>query len=371
MLNTKPEKKLGFGLMRLPKLEDDSIDIEQVKTMVDEFIAAGGTYFDTAYVYGNGASEEAAREALVKRYPRDSFTIATKLNAMVANDEADAKAQFGVSCERLGVDYIDFYLLHNLNEGTVELYDRYNLWEYLRELKAEGKIKNLGFSYHGKPALLRELFETHPEVDFCQLQVNYADWNDNNVCSGENVSVCNEFGIPYVVMEPVKGGSLAAPPEPVSVVFTAADANASLPSWAIRFAASQEGVLVVLSGMSNKAQMEDNLSYMAEFKPLSTEENEVVARAQAAFDQIEQIKCTACSYCTDGCPMSIPIPATFTAMNRYLIWDNLDGAKDKYARETEGKGLASQCIQCGQCEAACPQHLPIIELLQKVAETLE
>ena len=364
-----PQKKLGFGLMRLPKLEDGSIDIPQTSSMVDKFMAAGMTYFDTAYVYGDGASEEAAREALVKRYPRDSFTMATKINAMAAKDAEDAKAQFGVSCERLGVDYLDFYLMHNITRNLGPLYDSYGLWDYLKELKAAGKVRHIGFSFHDTADYLEEFLDTHDGVEFVQLQVNYADWNDAIIQSRANVEVCRKRGLPVVVMEPVRGGALANPPQVLADAFEGTEG--SLPSWAIRFAASQDGVMVVLSGMSNDEQMDDNLSYMTDFKPLDADEMKVIERAQAAFDTIRQIKCTACNYCTKGCPMGIPIPITFNAMNRYLIWNNLAGAKDKYARETKDKGLASQCIQCGQCEGQCPQHLPIIELLQEVAETLE
>ena len=368
-----PEKKLGFGLMRLPQLADGSIDVEQTKAMVDKFMAAGMTYFDTAYTYGDGASERAAGEALVKRYPRDSFTIATKLNAPAAKDEADAKRQIDVSLERLGTDYVDFYLLHNLKRDLVPTFDEYGLWDYLKELKASGKARHVGFSFHDTADYLEELLDAHPDVDFVQLQVNYADWNDNVVQSAKNVAVCEARGIPVVVMEPVKGGSLANPPEPVAKALLESGSDASLPSWAIRFVASQDAVRVVLSGMSSVEQMEDNLSYMTDFEPLDAEERAVVERAQKAFEGIKQIKCTACGYCTKGCPMQIPIPMAFTAMNRYLIWDNLEGAKDKYQRETteKGRSLASACVQCGQCEGACPQHLPIIEYLQEIAATLE
>jgi predicted aldo/keto reductase-like oxidoreductase len=368
-----PEKKLGFGLMRLPKLEDGSIDVEQTAKMADEFLAAGMTYFDTAYVYDQGASEEAAGKAIVARHPRDSFTLATKLNAMAAKDEADAKRQIDVSLERMGTDHVDFYLLHALSRQNADLYEKYGCWDYLDELKAAGKARHVGFSFHDSAEFLEELLDAHPNVEFVQLQVNYADWNDSIVQSGKNVAVCQKRGLPFVVMEPVRGGALARPPKPLADVFAGVEGDASLPSWAIRFAASQPGVMVVLSGMSNLAQMEDNLSYMTDFKPLDDEEMAVIRRAQDAFATIRQIKCTGCSYCTKGCPQQIPIPLIFTAMNRYLIWDNLADAKDKYQRETTGAGRAkaSDCIACGQCESVCPQHLPVIDLLQEVAVTLE
>ena len=369
-----PKKKLGFGLMRLPKLEDGTtIDIEQTKKMVDAFLEAGMTYFDTAYVYDQGASELAVGEALVARHPRDSFTLATKLNAMAAKDEADAKRQIDVSLERMRTDHVDFYLLHAISKQNIDLYDKYCLWDYLDELKASGKARHVGFSFHDSADMLEELLDKHPNVEFVPLQVNYADWNDSIVQSGKNVAVCQRRGIPFVVMEPVRGGALANPPKPLADVFAKVPGTASLPSWAIRFAASQKGVLVVLSGMSDEAQMADNLSYMTDFKPLDEDEMKVIAEAQEAFEGIRQIKCTACSYCTKGCPRQIPIPMVFNAMNRYLIWNNLAAAKDKYERETTkvGRSLASECIGCGQCESVCPQHLTVIEYLKEAAETLE
>lgn len=364
--------KLGFGLMRLPKLEDgETIDIEQTKQMVDLFLAAGMTYFDTAYVYGQGASERAAREALVERHPRDSFTIATKLFAMSHMSEEEAKAELDISLERLGTDYVDFYLLHNLTRTTRAKYDEYDIWGFAQQKKAEGKIRHVGFSFHDGPELLRELITAHPEIEFVQLQVNYADWDDPVIASRANVEVCLELGMPYVVMEPVKGGSLANPPEPIARVLDEAGADVSYPTWAVRFAASQPGVITVLSGMSSLEQMEDNLSYMEHFEPLSESEMSVIERAQEAYASLDQIKCTNCEYCVPGCPMDIPIPQTFIAMNRYTAWNNFDGGKEKYEQETKDKGLASACIACGQCEGVCPQHLPIIELLGRVAEAFE
>ena len=368
-----PAKKLGFGLMRLPKAKDGSIDIEHTQRMVDKFLEAGMTYFDTAYVYDDGGSEIAARKALVERYPRDSFTLATKLNTQAAKNAEDARNQIHISLERLGTNYIDFYLLHNINKESAVFYDKYNLWEYMKELKAAGTVRHIGFSFHDTADLLDELLAAHPEVEFVQLQVNYADWNDSDVQSAANIAVCEKYGLPAVVMEPVKGGSLAAPPEPIASVFRGASSELSPSSWAIRFAASQKQVSMVLSGMSNIEQMEDNLSSMTDFVPLNSAEMEVIERAQEALGEIDQIKCTGCNYCTKGCPQHIPIPAIFTAMNRYKAWNNLRSAKFKYKHETTEKGLplASACIACGQCESACPQHLPIIDYLQETALVLE
>ena len=361
--------KLGFGLMRLPRLSDGKIDVEQVKTMVDMFIEAGGTYFDTAYVYEG--SEEATREALVKRHPRESYTLATKLNARVASNAEEAKAQFYTSLERTGAGYFDYYLLHALSGGNYKRYDEFGAWDFAKELKAEGKIKHLGFSFHGTPELLDELLDNHPEVEFVQLQINYADWNEPRVQSRRCWEVARKHGRPVTIMEPVKGGLLADPPAYVKDILTKADPSLSPAGWAIRFAASLDGILAVLSGMSNIAQVQDNLSFMKDFKPLDEKEQAVIKSAQAAMDAVPSIPCTGCRYCVEGCPMKIGIPEIFRAMNGNLIFGRLEEAKRNYARITQNGGKASECLQCGQCEAACPQHLPIIEHLKQCASALE
>ena len=366
--------KLGFGLMRLPKLEDgQSIDIEQTKQMVDLFLDAGMKYFDTAYVYDGGLSEEAAREALVKRYPRESFFLATKLNAHAGDcvDEASAKRQLEISLERTQAGYFDFYLLHALSVNNIGLYDKYQIWDFVKEMKEMGLIRHYGFSFHDKPEVLEDLLTKHPDVEFVQLQINYADWNSPSVCSAKNLEICRKHGKPVVVMEPVKGGTLAAPPAIVADILKAADPDASPASWAIRFVASQDGIMTVLSGMSDLAQMNDNLSYMRDFKPLNEEEAAVIQKAMDALESVEQIPCTSCHYCTAGCPMQIPIPAIFGCMNRNLVFDRLEAARKEYIGRTKDRGLASQCIQCGQCESQCPQHIEIIDWLVKCAQVLE
>ena len=368
---TLGDGKLGFGLMRLPRLEDGTIDVPQTAEMVDRFMAAGLTYFDTAYVYGG--SEEATKAALVDRYPRESYTLTTKLNAGAAKDEEDAKQQIYRSLERTGAGYFDFYLLHAIMSKNLHLYDEYHLWDYVRELKEKGLIRHYGFSFHHSPEILEDLLTKHPDVELVQLQINYADWENPDVCARECLEICRKHGKPVVIMEPVKGGALADPPQVVKDVFLAADDKASIPSWAVRFAASQEGVMMVLSGMSNIAQMEDNISYMAvdKFCPLNEEEEKVIAAAQKALAEIPQIPCTACRYCTPGCPMQIPIPDIFSAMNRVMVYNQLEAAKRNYSEDTKDKGKASDCIQCGQCEFQCPQHISIIEKLQECAALLE
>ena len=363
--------KLGFGLMRLPKMPDGSMDIEQIKDMVDRFIEAGGTYFDTAYVYDGGDSERAAREALVERYPRDRFTLATKLNARVAKDEADAKDQLRVSLERTGAGYFDYYLLHAISGDNVAQYDDYHLWDFVKDAAAQGLIRHWGFSFHGTPELLDRLLTEHPDVAFIQLQINYADWDNPRVQSRRCWEVARKHGVSVTIMEPVKGGTLANPPGAVKEILKSANPGMSPALWAIRFAASLDGVITVLSGMSNVAQMEDNLSGMRAFTPLSGPERDVILRAQAALNAIPAIACTGCRYCVDGCPMSIHIPDVFSAMNKHLVFGQTEAAKRDYAWHTRGAGKASDCVQCGQCEGACPQHLAVIDYLRQCAEVLE
>lgn len=371
----KEIKKLGFGLMRLPMLEDgEHTDLEQTKKMVDAFLAAGCTYFDTAFVYGkDGESEKACRKALVERYPRDSFTIATKLNAWLNCDSKEsAEQQIYTSLERLGTDYVDFYLLHALQDNNWQLYEEWDLWNYVRGLKKKGLVKHWGFSFHATPELLDELLTKNPDAEFVQLQINYADMENSAVQSRGCLEVARKHGKPVIVMEPVKGGTLANPPEPVKEVLEAADPEKSIASWAVRYVASMEGVVTVLSGMSTLEQMEDNLSYMEDFQPLSEEEQDVITHAQAALDAIDSIKCTACHYCMPGCPMNIPIPDFFADMNWVKIYGNTGRAKWSYGNDAKTAGAnASDCIACGQCEGACPQKLPIISYLQEIAETLE
>ncbi|MBQ7680507.1 MAG: aldo/keto reductase [Butyrivibrio sp.] len=365
----KEIKKLGFGLMRLPRIEGskDDIDVEQTARMVDAFLAAGGTYFDTAYVYGG--SEEATRKALVERHPRDSYTLATKLNARAAGSEEAAKKQFETSLERTGAEYFDFYLLHALGHENVPMYNDFHLWDFVHEQHAKGRIKHMGFSFHADPELLDQLLTEHPEVEFVQLQINYADWENPQVQSRANYEVARRHGKSIVVMEPVKGGTLANPPQEVQDLFKAYNPQASCASWAIRFVASLDGILTVLSGMSNMAQMEDNLSYMKDFKPLNEEEQRIIRQAQAIMGQSKTIACTACHYCTEGCPMQIPIPDVFSAMNLRLGNGQLEAASAAYRQLPEGH-RADACVGCGQCESVCPQHLPIIRHLKECAAAL-
>ena len=362
--------KLGFGLMRLPMIGQD-VDIEQTKTMVDKFLAAGLTYFDTAYGYINGKSEEAIKVALVDRYPRESFQLATKLPAFAASSAEEARGMLTTSLKRTGAGYFDFYLLHNCGDTRTAKYDNYGMWDYVLEQKAKGLLKHVGFSFHDKADVLDDLLTKHPEMEFVQLQINYADWDSPSVQSRLCYEVARKHGKPVIIMEPVKGGNLVNLPETVTSVFKAANPDVSIPSWAIRFAASLEGIVTVLSGMSNIAQMEDNLKTMVPFTPLSEAEQGVIAKAVEALNAVPSIPCTGCQYCVKGCPMQINIPGAFSAMNNVLLYNNLPGAKGAYGWATHDGGKASDCVACGQCESVCPQHIGIIEELKKVASTLE
>ncbi len=365
----KEVPKLGFGLMRLPR-KGLATDVEQVKHMVDLFMQAGFTYYDTAFVYPG--SEAAIRKALVERYPRDSFTLATKINAFImAPTEKAAKKQFYTSLKRTGAGYFDYYLLHALMEQNYKKYDRYHLWDFVKEQKEKGLIRHFGFSFHAGPALLDRLLTEHPEVDFIQLQINYADWENPRVTSRANYEVARRHGKSIVVMEPVKGGTLANPPKEVQKLFKAYRPDMSCASWAIRFVASLDGIITVLSGMSNVEQMEDNLSYMRNFQPLNDEEQKIIQEAQRIMGNTSTIPCTACHYCMDGCPQQIPIPDIFAAMNKQLGNGQREEARAAYLSAAAEGHRASDCIECRQCERACPQHLPITEYLKKAVEMLE
>ena len=357
----KEKLKLGFGLMRLPKNEDGSIDVPQTSQMVDRFIEAGGTYFDTAFAYPG--SEEAIRQALVVRYPRDSYTLATKLMVPPEGvNEEDAKREIYTSLERSGAGYFDYYLVHAIQRSNYKKYEEYGIWDYVKKLKELGLVRHYGFSFHADPELLEELLQKHPDVEFVQLQINYADWENPGVNSRINYEICKKYGKPVVVMEPVKGGILADPIDTAKAIFDRENNGMSYASWALRFVASKDNLLAVLSGMSSIEQMKDNLSFMKDFRPLDEHEEEVIREVQEAYNADQSIPCTGCRYCTKGCPMGIPIPDIFTVQNRKKGSPEFR-TKREYAIVTQDKGKASECIQCGQCEGVCPQHLPIIDLL--------
>lgn len=361
-------KKLGFGLMRLPKA-GEAIDVEQTKQMVDLFMDAGFTYFDTAWAYAG--SEDAIREALVERYPRESFQLATKAAPWIGcESREDAVAQLETSLKQTGAGYFDFYLLHNLGEFRTHFFDQWGMWDWIAEKKAEGVIRHAGFSFHSTPEELDELLSAHPEMEFVQLQINYADWDNPAVQSRRCYEVARKHHKPVIIMEPVKGGMLANPPEQVASVLRAAEPNSSVASWAIRFAASLPGVITVLSGMSDVAQMQDNLSYMRTFETLTDAQRATIERAQHELAKIPLIPCTRCNYCAKVCPNEIGISGTFTAMNMHTLYGDLETAKKERTWQVDrhGKRPADDCIKCGRCEQACPQHIKIRDELARSIE---
>ena len=367
----KEIKKLGFGLMRLPKL-GGVIDVEQVKAMVDKFMAAGFTYFDTAWAYPG--SEDAIRQALVERYPRESFQLATKNAAWInCKTREDAIQQFETSLKQTGAGYFDNYLLHNLGEMRTHFFDDFSMWDFVKEKKAEGKIRHYGFSFHSTPEELDAILTAHPDAEFVQLQINYADWENPAIQSRGVYEVARKHGKPVIIMEPLKGGLLANPPEAVANVLKESNPAISVASWGIRFAANLEDVLVVLSGMSDLQQMEDNISYMKDFAGLSAAQSAVIEKAREELNRIPLIPCTTCNYCAKVCPMEIGISGTFTAKNIYTLYGNKAMAlhQENWLVDGHGRKQAVNCIQCGACESVCPQHIKIRENLAEIAELFE
>ena len=367
-----PEKKLGFGCMRFPVLDPDdpvSVDIPQVCDMVDAFLEKGFTYFDTAWFYHKGTSENVVKQVLVDRYPRDKFTIATKLplSSLKEADEARQEEIFATQLEKIGVDYFDYYLLHNINTGNYETAQRLGSFDFVSRMKAEGKVKCMGFSFHDKADVLDKVLTEHPEVEFVQLQINYLDWESATVQSRLCYEVAVKHGKKVVVMEPVKGGKLAAPQAEVADLFKGYAPDASPASWAIRFAASLPEVMVVLSGMSDRAQMADNAGYMENFRPLNEEEQAIVEKAADIIRGDGTVPCTGCAYCVDGCPQGIPIPEHFAILNNSIRNPGPD-YKAMYDALSAEKAPANACIFCGQCMGACPQHIDVIGALMGLAE---
>lgn len=373
MTSEKSKKKLGFGCMRLPLLSEDvtDIDFETLNGMFDRFLAEGFTYVDTAYPYHQEHSEAAVRECLVKRHPRESFLLADKMPVYKVEEAGDYERYFSEQLERCGVTYFDYYLLHNLWSEAYEKTTKLGGFEFIQKLKAEGKAKNVGFSFHDTAPVLDRILTDHPEVDFVQLQINYSDWESASIQSRECYEVAHRHKKPIIVMEPVKGGGLANPPEEVQKLLKGHSPDASCASWAIRFAASHEGVMMVLSGMSNLAQMEDNMSYMKDFRPLDEKEAGLVAQAAEIIAQSTAIPCTGCQYCVDDCPMHINIPRLFSVYNFTQQFGTNNFPAMHYNRVVAGRGKPSDCVGCGTCENRCPQHLPIRENLKLVSAMFE
>lgn len=361
--------KLGFGLMRLPMIGED-VDMVQVEKMVDRYMEDGFTYFDTAYVYIGGKSEVVAREAIVKRYPREAFQLATKMPVWMVKEPEDFQKLFDTQLERTGAGYFDYYLLHALGRDSAAKVEKQGGWEFGLAMKEKGLIKHLGFSFHDNAECLDDILTKHPEAEFVQLQINYVDW-DSEVESRKCYEVARKHNKPIIIMEPVKGGSLAVMRPEIQEMFKEVHPDLSIASWAIRYAASLEGVITVLSGMSDMAQMEDNLSYMKNFQPLQENEYTVIQKAVDEMTKIPTVPCTACRYCVDDCPQKINIPGAFESFNNYKLYQNLASSKGHYGWVMSNGGKSSECIACGSCESHCPQHISIIDTLKEVAGVLE
>lgn len=370
-------KKLGFGLMRLPLTDPEdkaSIDMEQLKDMVDTFMEQGFTYFDTAWMYCGFGSERAVKEALVQRHPRDSYTLTTKLHVAYVESEADRDRIFNEQLEKTGAGYFDYYLIHSISADNYDKYTQFDCFNWVQEKKRLGLVKHVGFSFHATADLLERVLTEHPEMEFVQLQLNYLDWESEAIQSRLCYEVARRHGKPIIVMEPVKGGTLAQLPEDAEAALKALHPDWSVAAWALRYVAGLEGVSMVLSGMSNREQLLDNMDTFDHLVPLKDTELAALRRTVAVLNNSAAIPCTACAYCVDGCPMNIPIPQYFSLYNADL--QEVRG-KDWLPQEayydglTEENGKASACIGCGQCEQVCPQHLDIIDGLKRVAAHFE
>lgn len=368
--------KLGFGCMRLPVTDSSnptSFDFDKIEALFDAFIANGFTYFDTAYTYHGYQAERAVRRALVERYPRNAFELATKFPLRDFKDAAHMEVIFNEQLENCGVEYFDWYLLHNIGENVYGKCEKYGAFDFAARKKAEGKIKNLGMSFHDMPELFEEILKKHGEIlDFVQLQVNYVDWEQPNVQARRCVEIANKYGKPIIVMEPCKGGTLANVPEEVEKLFRACNPNATPAGWAMRYAASVPGVIRVLSGMNTMEQVKDNCSTFTDFKPLSEEERAAVDKAAEIILSNVAVPCTGCEYCTHDCPKGIPIPKYFALYNSIMANTGSFSSQQVYYTNTALKSAgAGECLDCGQCENACPQHIAIRENLRKIAEKFE
>lgn len=366
-------KKLGFGCMRLPIIGEDTtcIDEEQFKKMADTYMEQGFHYFDTAYPYHGGKSEEAVKRCVVERYPREKFYLADKMPIWEVKEPSDFEKIFTTQLERCGVEYFDFYLLHAMNQDRIKQIQDMGGIDYLLKMKEEGHIRHLGFSFHDTAEVLEEIFIQHPELEFVQLQLNYYDWESENVQSRKCYELAVKYQKPVIVMEPIKGGMLANIVGEPERILKELDADASIASFAIRYVASLENVCMVLSGMSNMEQLEDNTSYMKEFQPLSEKEQKAIEKVVEELQKIPTIACTKCRYCVEGCPMKIQIPDVFWAKNFANRFGVNEKTRKEYENAVRGHGKASECIKCGKCETQCPQHLEIRKQLKEVADTFE
>lgn len=362
-------KKLGFGLMRLPCI-DGNIDHEAVNKLVDEYLSHGFSHFDTAYVYHGGTSEIAFRECVVKRYPREAYTITDKIPGWEVKSQDDYPRVINTQLERCGVNYFDYYWLHGIGRWNYDGWEEQGGFDFLKRLKEEGKAINTGFSFHDNAEFLDMILTKHPEIDCVQLQINYIDWEDEGVQSRLCHEVAVKHGKPVIVMEPVKGGLLASIPEEAERLFKQYHPEMSVASWAIRYAASLPNVINVLSGMSNMDQVNDNVGYMTDFEPLNSEEKEIISQVIEIIHKSIAVPCTGCKYCVDSCPQKIAIPDYFTMYNHMFKYPGSKPPMWRYNQLIKDHGKPSDCIECRECETHCPQHIAIADHLKEFAKAV-
>ncbi len=367
---TTVQPELGFGFMRLPKNPDgsDEYDVSLITQLVDYYLSSGFSYFDTAYVYDNGDSERVLKTVLTDRYSRSAFRLTDKLPVWVMGPERDMITVFETSLNRCGVEYFDTYLLHGLNKTFYEMSQNLGAWDYVKAEKERGRIKRIGFSFHDEPALLDKILNEHPETEMVQLQINYADWNNDNIRARECYEVVRAHGLPVYVMEPVKGGRLAALPHDIRAPFTRINESASAASWAFRFVAELDGVACVLSGMNSFDQMEDNVNTFTSLKPLSKDEHEAIEEVTHILGALSTVPCTQCRYCVDTCPQGFEIPALIKTLNDYLTFQTKAPCQREYNMGLARNGDAATCLACGNCEAHCPQHINIVAVMKQIGE---
>ena len=367
-------KKLGFGCMRLPVLEGNqgSIDLPEFERMVDTFLERGFTYFDTAWMYHDHMSERAVGEALVARHPRESFTLATKMPlSMLGGADADEQAEtFEEQLRRLRTDYVDFYLAHNVNVNTYKTAQRLGTFEFMAEQKRAGRMRAIGFSFHDTAEMLEQVLSEHPEVDFVQLQINWLDWTSPSIQSGKCYEVARAHGKPVVVMEPIKGGTLANLPEAALRELARVAPDATPAELAIRYAASLEGVACVLSGMSTPEQLDENTRFMGTFEPLGDDVRAALVRAKKIMQAEQAIPCTSCRYCVRGCPAGIDIPGYFSMYNAAKRGQGAGHEQMYYRQMMQRQAGPAACVKCGTCETACPQHIFVRDMLVEVEREL-